>query len=64
MNAALRWMLFVADPDLRALGIKFEAAFDQELASLMLHGELRYPMNHVDIIRLLDAERSARRARL
>lgn len=57
MEAALQHMLFVPAPDLRALGIKFEAAFDHELASSVRHGELRYPAILQDIIRLWGASR-------
>ncbi|HEV2746615.1 MAG TPA: hypothetical protein VGW34_04880 [Allosphingosinicella sp.] len=60
MEMALQRMLFVPAPDLRALGIKFEAAFDQELASSVRNGELRYPAIMQDIIRLPGAERGAR----
>ena len=55
MEAALQHMLFVPAPDLRALGIKFEAAFDHELESSALHGELRYPAILQDIVRLSGA---------
>jgi hypothetical protein len=40
-----------------ALGIKFEAAFAQELESAVRQGELRFPAIMQDIIRLCAADR-------
>jgi hypothetical protein len=45
----------MSKPHLPALGIHFEAAFDQELASSVLHGELRFPAILQDVIRLWGA---------
>jgi hypothetical protein len=60
MEAALQRMLFVPAPHLLALGIKFEAAFADELTSAVLNGELRFPAIMQDIIRLHGAQRGSR----
>lgn len=60
MEVALQRMLFVPAPHLLALGIKFEAAFADELTSAVLNGELRFPAIMQDIIRLHGAQRGSR----